>query len=169
MERSMVNHRHRVAVAVLCFFTAQSHAGPEVIKDYGGTPSGVPTPAQLQAAYDQSPEADLPAEPLNPYPIRSIIGPGQIEKRMLAAPAPRPFFILGTDEASRRWLSVNKQYLLTLQTTGYVTALDSESQLLDMNRLASPLKLYPLPITQEVVDLGITAYPVLIHGREIKQ
>ncbi len=144
-------------------------AGPIVIKDYGGRDSGVPREEDVLREYQLNAK---PAPPIdfNPFPIRSKIGPGVLQKPLkLRVPIEKPLFFVGNDPRSRDWVSKNKQYLLSIGATGYATNLQSESELTDIQGLAHPLGIAPMPLDAAAELFGIPVYPVLIFNESAKQ
>lgn len=148
-------------------------AAPIVIKDYGGTSTDVPSMQALRDAYAEgAPDHNSiqPQKPINPFPMLTKVQPGVLQAPVrLAARTPKPLFIVGADELSLRWFERNKQYLLSVQATGYAVNIVSENQLLQLSNRLAPLQAVPLPLDEAAQKLGIPVYPVLIIGNEIKQ
>lgn len=162
--------RYQFSVGIMLIACSQCiDAAPIVIKDYGGRDSGVPSEEEVLRAYQQNAQ---PAPPIdfNPFPIRSKIGPGVLQKPLkLRVPIEKPLFFIGNDPRSRDWVSKNKQYLLSIGATGYATNLQSESELTDIQGLAHPLGIAPMPIDAAAELFGIPVYPVLIFNESAKQ
>lgn len=166
-------HPQLYAFLMLLLVSASNQAAPIVIKDYGGTSTGVPSVQALRDAYEQESSNDMPSpppQPISPFPVRTRVKPGVLQAPVrLAANTPTPFFIVGFDELSLRWFERNKQYLLSLKAVGYATNIDSAQQMDQLNVRLTPLQAFPLPLDEAAEKLGIPVYPVLIIGNEIKQ
>ena len=174
---SKVKTLSTMCTALFCgalLFSAAVQAGPIVIKDYGGTATGVPSMQALRDAYERERPKKVtdvkPQQLVSPFPMRSRVQPGVLNAPVrLQGTTPVPLFILGADELSLRWFERNKQYLLSVRATGYAANIESQAQLNQLNARLTPLSAVPIPLDEPAKQLGIPVYPVLIIGNEIKQ
>jgi len=160
-------------IATLSIAVARVMASPIVVKDYGGTPTDVPSIEALREAYQYKKPGlkDIPPQkPIDPFPVRTRVQPGVLDAPVpLKSRTPKPLFIIGPDELSLRWFERNKQYLLSIHAFGYATNVENQAQMNQLNARIAPLSAVPLPLDEPAKQLGIPVYPVLIIGSEIKQ
>ena len=81
----------------------------------------------------------------------------------------RPFFLVGTDASSIRWLTRNQQALAKLNAVGFVISADSTGAFLVLHNAAKGLDLAPADGTLFVDAYGLTRYPVLVTQTAIEQ
>ena len=154
------------------------HAGAQlpVIFDNGQTHSLTPYLETLQ----KEPETAPPETPTTPapgagdlrtlLPIRSPgLSPGKVLSRAHARPLLRPFFLIGADARSRRWLTRNREHLLLIGAIGMLVAADSEKDLRQIAALARGLSITPASGTDLARVLDIKHYPVLITASGLSQ
>ncbi|MCG8047492.1 MAG: integrating conjugative element protein [Candidatus Thiodiazotropha taylori] len=126
-----------------------------------GTPqqSAVINKPQLGAA---DPEALLP--------IRSPgLTPGPVKVRTHDRPFTRPFFLIGSDARSRKWLQSHRKRLKEIGAVGMLVQADTVEDLRITATLADGLSILPASGRDIARALGITHYPVLITPYGIEQ
>ena len=162
--------------AVLAFTSLNAGAQLPVIFDNGQTHSLAPYLETLQ----KEPETSRPETPAIPspgagdlrtlLPIRSPgLSPGKVQAQSHARPLLRPFFLIGADARSRRWLARNRAHLLSIGAIGMLVAADSEAQLRQIAALARGLSITPASGADLARVLDIKHYPVLITASGLSQ
>ena len=125
----------------------------------GKPPSSMPATPSLGAA-----------DPANLLPIRSPgLSPGPVQARAHARAQLRPFFMIGADARSRKWLVRHRAHLVSIGAVGLLVAADSQQDLRVIARLAKDLAITPASGSDLARVLGIEHYPVLITARGISQ
>ena len=135
-------------------------------------------------ATGQKPQRLAPASTLGPADLRNLLpvqSPGlrvcdiagrQLASAVLARLAqgnPRPFFLVGSDEASLRWLTHHRATLQSLGAVGMLVQADTAEEVRNVVAAAQGL-----PMTLGAGDdlaraLGIDRYPILITREGIQQ
>lgn len=150
-------------LATLFFACAASAQGLPVLHEGdGGVPLG-PYMIQTLSANDEPGTSALVT-----LPVRSGLKSGVM---LASATWPRsswissPFFVMGADERSVRWLIANKRNLLGMGATGLVVDVATEPQFKALEKAADGVMLMPwsspwLTATLKQVNGGV--YPVLI-------
>jgi integrating conjugative element protein (TIGR03765 family) len=177
-----------VLVAVL-ILPVPSWAQLKVIYDSGHTESLAPYlkslhPADSQhlatAAGNPTLDSDLmgAAQLSNLLPIRSPgLTPGKIsahtisetiKKRLAMGNAP-PFFIIGSDDASLRWLQSHRAALLHLGAVGMLVQAETEAEVRRVADLAQGLSITLGSASDIAQALGVRRYPVLISANGVEQ
>ncbi|OED39714.1 hypothetical protein AB833_13920 [Chromatiales bacterium (ex Bugula neritina AB1)] len=87
---------------------------------------------------------------------------GVIDRKLDYAPL-RSIAIIGADEISRQWLTINEDYLRSLGAIGIVVNVESFEQL-EILRQYSSIPLMALPGAWAVDHYG-PVYPILIDAR----
>ncbi len=167
----------RTLLAGILVFTSL-HAGAPlpVIFDNGQTRTLAPYLETLQ----KEPETAPPETPATPppgagdlrtlLPIRSPgLTPGKVAARAHARPLLRPFFLIGADARSRRWLTRNRAHLRSIGAIGMLVAADSENDLRQIAALARGLSITPASGADLARVLDIKHYPVLITASGLSQ
>ncbi len=147
-------------------------AQPEVIADFGGREIGLKLPhEQLKEVAASTPIPKLIVKPslANRFPITSSLQVGVINNREHSVPVSRPFFIVGADNQSTRWLSANRMHLAGIHALGFVTNVKSQADVETLQAYAEDLTLHALPIDEIAERFDLTRYPVLITQKEILQ
>ena len=121
--------------------------------------SPVPTKPQLGAA---DPEAWLPVQSPG-------LTPGSVQTRSHDRPFARPFFLIGSDARSRRWLKDYRNRLKEIGAVGMLVQADTLDDLHAIARLADGLSILPASASDIAKALGISHYPVLISTHGIEQ
>ena len=136
---------------------------------FGETTPSVPPPRQ------PDPVGDLGAADLSRLlPIRSPgLTPGAVTRRPLRLPnngaLPRPFFLIGADELSRKWLATHRDRLKSIGAVGMLVQAESVNDVEAIARIANGLSILPASATDIAEVLGIEHVPVLISRRGIEQ
>ena len=86
-----------------------------------------------------------------------------------SAASPRPFFLIGSDAASRDWLTRHRDRLKELGAVGMLVQAESVEDLEIIARIADGLPILPAPAADIGRALGIEHFPVLISRRGIEQ
>ena len=87
----------------------------------------------------------------------------------LAQVNPRPFFLVGSDEMSLRWLVANAKTLRELDAAGLLVQADTEEDVRRVGEAAQGLSITPGSGTDLARILGIRHYPVLITKNGLMQ
>jgi integrating conjugative element protein (TIGR03765 family) len=185
----MVRFRWLIGVLVMLALPVASWAQLTVIYDTGHTESIAPYLKSLQPADSQhlvvdtgnpTLDSDLlgAAELSNILPIRSPgLTLGEISthtvsetllKRLAMGNAP-PFFIIGSDDLSLRWLQSHRAALQRLGAVGMLVQAETEA---DVRRVAERAQGLPMTLgsASDIAQaLGITRYPVLITANGVEQ
>ena len=138
-----------------------------------------PRPAPINTAHPSMASGQLgPAQISNLLPIRSPeLSPGAILTKTgsqdafkrLALGNARPFFLVGSDDLSHRWLKSRKAELLKLGAVGMLIQAETEAEVRRITELAQGLSITLGSATDIAKALGIVHYPVLITSRGIEQ
>ncbi|MCP3970884.1 MAG: integrating conjugative element protein [Rhodobacteraceae bacterium] len=103
-------------------------------------------------------------------PIRSPgLAPGPVRPRSHDRPFTRPFFLIGSDSMSRRWLLEHRDRLKEIGAVGMLIQADTLDDLRTIAGLAAGLSIMPASASDIAQALGISNYPVLITPRGIEQ
>lgn len=163
-------------LTALALGTLDAGAELVVIFDNGRTQSLAP----YLEAIEPGPHTPTPATPATPslgaaqldnlLPIRSPgLSPGKVHARAHARPLLRPFFMIGVDARSRRWLARRREHLVSIGAVGLLVAADNERELQQIARLAQGLPITPASGSDLARVLGLEHYPVLITASGISQ
>ena len=119
---------------------------------------------------DASP-ADLGAANIERLlPIRSPgLALGKVEPQSTNRHFARPFFLIGADSVSRKWLALNRGELLRIGAVGMLVQAETLDELRLVAELANGLPILPAPATDIAAALGLSHYPVLISAKGIAQ
>ena len=119
-----------------------------------------------------------PAQISNLLPIRSpeltpgVVSVGAASKKALSRLAlgnARPFFLVGSDALSQRWLGSRKTELLRLGAVGMLIQAETEADVRRIAELGQGLSITLGSATDIAKALGIVHYPVLISSRGLEQ
>jgi len=165
----------------LCISLAGTHAlaqfpasGLIVVQDGNGTSalpyyeeSGLtaePEPAVSPSALVQ------PVSEANMLPVVSQrVTPGRVISRKIHAPGLTPFFIVGDDELSRRWLQARYPVLQSLGAFGLVVNVQTMDALQSLRQLVPGLMLSAVPGDDLAYRLKLEHYPALVTSTGIEQ
>ncbi|MBT2989920.1 MAG: integrating conjugative element protein [Candidatus Thiodiazotropha sp. (ex Ctena orbiculata)] len=110
------------------------------------------------------------ADPEALLPIRSPgLTPGLVKVRTHDRPFTRPFFLIGSDARSRKWLQTHRKRLKEIGAVGMLVQADTVEDLRTTATLADGLSILPASGSDIAQALGITHYPVLITPHGIEQ
>ena len=148
-----------------------------VIYDNGRT---VPIAPYLQvidaptAGAQMSPAPTRPslgaADPESWLPIRSPgLTPGTVRARKHDRPFTRPFFLIGSDARSRRWLRAHHDRLEAIGAVGMLVQAETLDDLRSIAEMAGGLPILPASGSDIAKALGISHYPVLVSAHGIEQ
>lgn len=170
-----------------------------VIYDSGQTHSIAPYLQSIQALESQSPKVIAPKvntpKRSTDNPIKNIgqLGPAQISNLLpirspeltpgvvsieaasqkalnrLAIGNARPFFLVGSDGLSQRWLRTRKTELLRLEALGMLIQAETEADVRRIAELGQGLPITLGSATDIAKVLGIDHYPVLISSQGLEQ
>ena len=119
-----------------------------------------------------------PAQISNLLPIRSpeltpdalaVSAASQAALNRLALGHARPFFLVGSEVLSQRWLIARRGELLRMGAVGMLIQAESETDVRRMADLAQGLPITLGSATDIAKALGIAHYPVLISSGGIEQ
>lgn len=156
--------------------SVSTHAALTVITDTGQTEPIVPYFEPFDAE-DAMPEPQAPdksaigaADPETWLPIRSPgLTPGPVETRSHQRPFTRPFFLVGSDPRSWRWLKKNRPRLNEIGAVGMLVHAETVGDLQAIIELAGGLPILPASASDIAKALNLTHYPVLISSHAIEQ
>ena len=80
-----------------------------------------------------------------------------------------PACIVGSDDVSKRWLEANRPTLVKLKVNCILIQARNDHQVLVMRKIASPLALAAIELSDPLAELGVREYPVLIVSQETQQ
>ena len=119
-----------------------------------------------------------PAQISNLLPIHSpeltpgVVSVGTATQKALSRLAlgnARPFFLVGSDALSQRWLGSRKTELLRLRAFGMLFQAETEADVRRIAELGQGLSITLGSATDIAKALGITHYPVLISSQGLEQ
>ena len=87
----------------------------------------------------------------------------------LAQGNPRPFFLIGSDQVSLRWLATHREVLKSLGAVGMLVQADTEHDVRQVAGIAEGLSIMLGSGSDVASALGIYRYPVLITREGITQ
>jgi integrating conjugative element protein (TIGR03765 family) len=152
---------------LILLIAAQVNAKPEIIADFGGRPSGVP---DVSAILKSTPRVKKPLGPVfNPFPVESHLQLGKQHSFTHDKPVDKPFFIIGGDAQSLRWLSENYHYFLKIQAKGLITNLNSQEEFDNIQTLFPDVRLMAVNVDDMTTLFGIQHYPVFINKTSVEQ
>jgi integrating conjugative element protein (TIGR03765 family) len=150
-----------------CLIGLPVYAKPAVIADFGGRSSGIP---DVSAILKSSPVAKKPLGPVfNPFPIESNLQLGKQHSFTHNKPVDEPFFIIGGDAQSLRWVSENYHYFLEIQAKGLITNLNSQEEFDNIQMLFPDVRLIAVNVDDMTTLFGIQHYPVFINKMSVEQ
>lgn len=166
-----------VSIAGLVPMTAQAQLS--VVADHGGQ-SARPYYAPIAGAgVDQQHAYSARAEAVSHGPITeadmlpvhsSGLTPGTVTARKLKLPAGMtPFFLIGADRLSARWLKQRGSRLRQLHAVGLVVDVEHASQLKQLRQAGHGLVLRPVAGNDIAQRLDLSHYPVLITPKGVQQ
>ena len=144
----------------------------------------LPNQQPVAGAIGQNPKSLAPASTSGPADFRNLLpvqSPGlqvgdiaghQLAPAVLARLAqgnPRPFFLVGSDEVSLRWLAHHRNTLQSLGAVGMLVQADTDEGVRSVVAAAQGLRL-TLGAGEDLARaLGIDRYPILITSEGIQQ
>ncbi len=131
-------------------------------------------PFDAEDAMSEPPATDEPAigaaDPETWLPIRSPgLAPGPVERRSHQRPFTRPFFLVGSDPRSWRWLKKNQPRLNEIGAFGMLVQAETVGDLQAIIELARGLPILPASASDIAKALNLTHYPVLISPHAVEQ
>jgi integrating conjugative element protein (TIGR03765 family) len=146
-------------------------AEPTVIHDSGDTRPLTPLLEVLAEREPIHPRAPSPRPDFGAaaverlLPIRSPgLTVGKVVPRSISQGFARPFFLVGADPSSRKWLATNRDELLRIGAVGMLVQAETVDDLRVVAKLANGLPILPAPATDIAAALGLAHYPVLISS-----
>ncbi|ERS11647.1 hypothetical protein Q668_18640 [Alcanivorax sp. PN-3] len=95
---------------------------------------------------------------------------GPVTPRTLSLPpGTTPFFLIGTDPDSVRWLKQRRDRLVELRAVGMVVNVATAEDLAALREQAPDLELRPIPGDDLAERFGLDHYPVLITPTRLEQ
>lgn len=162
----------RIVLLNALLLGAHTNAAPEIIADLGGRATGIKSPQeQLREAAKTVavPQAVRKSITDIRFPIWSSLRVGLIESYGHDLPVARPFFIVGADNQSAKWLSTNSAYLKEINALGFVTNVRSQAEVDVLQDYASDIRLSAIPVDAIAEQFSLAAYPVLVTQEEVMQ
>ncbi|WP_244287656.1 integrating conjugative element protein [Vreelandella nigrificans] len=148
-----------------------------VVADHGGEPArpyfvaigmaGVPE----SEGYVSEPQEPLSISELDMLPVVSeTLTPGRAEARSLELPAgTTPFFLVGDDDLSLKWLEQRGDILRSMYAVGLVVNVQGAEGMERLRNAAPGLELRPVAGDDLAGRVGLSHYPVLITATRIEQ
>ncbi|WP_416391230.1 integrating conjugative element protein [Alloalcanivorax xenomutans] len=167
-------------IAALSPVHAQLKSPLTVIADEGGQPAQ-PYYVAIGAAQVDEEDGFVAATPDNALnraatetdmlPVVSErLGVGPVTPRALSLPpGTTPFFLIGTDPDSMRWLTQRRERLVELRAVGMVVNVATAEDLAALREQAPDLELRPIPGDDLAERFGLAHYPVLITPTRLEQ
>ncbi|WP_416139111.1 integrating conjugative element protein [Halomonas sp. HK25] len=149
----------------------------EVLADYGGEPArpyfvaiGMAEVPEAEG-YAPDPRAPVKFGETDMLPVTSErLSPGEVRFRPLELPSRMtPFFLVGDDALSLRWLEARREVLRELNAVGLVIEVDTVEGLQRLREAAPGLELRPTPGDDLAGRLGLAHYPVLVTPQGLEQ
>lgn len=185
MKRFMPHLSILGAAIFLSMATLSAFANPNtskliVVQDSGGVSAlpyyeelgltAEPVETVMQNGGANSRPISRPVSIESMLPVRSeLLTPGQVVSRSIQAPNLPPFFMIGDDDLSQRWLIARKETLQKIGAMGLVVNVTSLQRLNELQALVPDLKLSPVSGDDIATRLGLAHYPVLITSTAIEQ
>ena len=156
-----------IMLLIGCLIGLPVYAKPEVIADFGGRSSGIP---DVSAILKSSPVAKKPLGPVfDPFPVESNLQLGKQASFTHDKPVDKPFFIVGGDPQSLRWLSENYQFFLEVQARGLITNINSQEEFDNIRALFPNIHLIPVNVDDMATIFEFHHYPVFINKTSVEQ
>ncbi len=103
-------------------------------------------------------------------PIRSVgLTPGKVTAKTHNVPFARAFFLIGSDEWSKRWLVQHRKTLKDMGALGMLIQATTIEDLREVAKLADGLSITPASGSDIAKAIGIKHYPVGISSGRIWQ
>lgn len=170
-----------LGVSVFAQAQAPGVAPLEVVADHGGEPAR-PYYVAIGTAQVQESEgyhADVvgqagqtgPVTDAHWLPVESErLSPGHVEARQLELPAGMtPFFLVGDDPLSHKWLEARRDWLVEHHAVGLVVDVADAAGLERLRQQAQGLELRPTSGDDIANRLGLEHYPVAITPQGLSQ
>lgn len=141
------------------------------VLDLGGKRLDWTAPVTGQWRLPRSTPAKIDVTPLIQAPVSTTrMRPGKVyAQRLFQLQNHRPFFILGSDPASLRWLQARKEHLVNLNAVALIVSVPSAEQLTQLRARLAPLDSQLVSGDELALQLNLDRYPVLIHRGEALQ
>ena len=149
----------------------------EVLADHGGEPArpyfvaiGMADVPE-EEGYAPDPRAPVAFSEADMLPVSSErLSPGEVRFRPLELPSRMtPFFLVGDDALSLRWLETRGEILRELNAVGLVVEVATPEGLQRLREAAPGLELRPTPGDDLAGRLGLVHYPVLVTAQGLEQ
>lgn len=149
----------------------------EVLADHGGEPArpyfvaiGMADVPE-EEGYAPDPRAPVPFGEADMLPVSSErLSPGEVHFRPLELPSRMtPFFLVGDDALSLRWLEAHGEILRELNAVGLIVEVAAPEGLERLREAAPGLELRPTPGDDLAQRLGLAHYPVLVTPQGLEQ
>ncbi len=149
----------------------------EVLADHGGEPArpyfvaiGMAGVAEEQG-YAPDSRAPVAFSEADMLPVTSErLSPGEVHFRPLELPGRMtPFFLVGDDPLSLRWLEARGEILRELNAVGLVVEVATPEGLERLREAVPGLELRPTPGDDLAGRLGLAHYPMLVTAQGLEQ
>ena len=149
----------------------------EVLADHGGEPArpyfvaiGMAEVPE-EEGYAPDPRAPVPFSEADMLPVTSErLSPGEVHMRPLELPSRMtPFFLVGDDALSLRWLETRGEVLRELNAVGLIVEVAAPEGLERLREAAPGLELRPTPGDDLAGRLGLAHYPMLVAAQGLEQ
>ncbi len=167
----------RVMIVGFLLVPAMAQAELTIIYDSGNTMPIAPFLEVFESADEIQQQRPVPTKPplgaANPEAWLPIQSPGltlgSVQTRSHNQPFARPFFLIGSDVRSRKWLKDHRDRLKEIGAVGMLVQADTMDDLRTIAELADGLSILPASASDIAKALGISHYPVLISAHGIEQ
>jgi len=149
----------------------------EVLADHGGEPArpyfvaiGMADVPE-EEGYAPDLRAPVPFSEADMLPVTSErLSPGEVRFRPLELPSHMtPFFLVGDDALSLRWLEARGDTLRELNAVGLIVEVATPEGLERLREAVPGLELRPTPGDDLAGRLGLAHYPVLVTAQGLEQ
>ena len=158
---------------------ASAQAGLTVIGDHGGQSARAYYAPIAGAGIDEQHAYSARAEAMSRGPVKEAdllpvqsnrLTPGAVTARKLTLPSGMtPFFIIGADRMSLRWIKQRAARLRDLHAVGLVVNVGSAAQLTQLRAVGGGLVMRPVAGNDIARRLDLAHYPVLITPKGVQQ
>lgn len=164
-------------ISVFTFFNASAQAKLVIIADRGGEPTqpyydelGLSSLSVKETIDKQNIPVLTRVTVAQILPVISTkLTPGQVTTKHIKVQALTPFFIIGSDSLSKKWLLERKDELLNMGAKGLVVNVQTGYELDELQALVPKLLLQPTYGDDIATRLNLAHYPVLITSEIITQ
>ena len=154
---------HALGELAVVYDSRQTRPLAPLLNVFGQTPPSPPTRVASQPLMGAADARSL-------LPIRSPgLSTARIAPRSVDRPFTRPFFLIGSDGFSRRWLVTHRDRLAQIGAVGMLVQAETVEDLEAIAEIARGLPILPASASDVAGTLGLSHYPVLVSRQGIEQ